>query len=139
MPKHLQTNIYKNNLLLLVVVELSVISDDLYHFQFVGQLSLNVLSQVRTIQQKNDDIFHILRNVLTLHGTERNKNLKGKSVKKIYRMIVYPVGIYLLKVNNRNSRKRCEICSKLTIKTPERRHWRLQFLNCSVYFRKLKY
>ena len=30
----------------------------------------------------------------------------------------FPVGIYLLKVNNRNT-KRCEICSKLTIKTPE--------------------
>ena len=30
--------------------------------------------------------------------------------------------IYLFKVNNRNSRKRCNICSKLTIKTPERRH-----------------
>ena len=35
-----------------------------------------------------------------------------------------PAGNYLLKVNNRNTRKRCEICSKLTIKTPERRHWR---------------
>ena len=33
-----------------------------------------------------------------------------------------PAGIYLLKVNNRN-RTRCEICSKLTIKIPERRHW----------------
>ena len=31
----------------------------------------------------------------------------------------------LLKVNNRNTRTRCEICSKLTIKTSERRHWRL--------------
>ena len=28
--------------------------------------------------------------------------------------------IYLLKVNNRNAIKRCEICSKLTIKTPRR-------------------
>ena len=28
-----------------------------------------------------------------------------------------PAGIYLLKVNNRNTRTRCEICSKLTIKT----------------------
>ena len=27
---------------------------------------------------------------------------------------------YLLKVNNRNTRTRCEICPKLTIKTPER-------------------
>ena len=29
-------------------------------------------------------------------------------------------GIYLLKVNNRNTRTRRKICSKLTIKTPER-------------------
>ena len=35
----------------------------------------------------------------------------------------FPAGIYLLKVNNRNSRTRCEICSKLTIKTPERSFW----------------
>ena len=32
-------------------------------------------------------------------------------------------GIYLLKVNNRKTRISCEICSKLTIKTPERQ-WR---------------
>ena len=31
------------------------------------------------------------------------------------------VSNYLLKVNNRNTRTRYEICSKLTIKTPERR------------------
>ena len=30
----------------------------------------------------------------------------------------YLVGIYLLQVNNRNTRPRCEICSKLTIKAP---------------------
>ena len=38
---------------------------------------------------------------------------------------IVPVGIYLLKVNDRNTRTRCEICSKLTIKTPVRRQWRL--------------
>ena len=38
--------------------------------------------------------------------------------------ILYPAGIYLLKVNNRNTGIRCEICSKLTVKIPERRHWR---------------
>ena len=32
-----------------------------------------------------------------------------------------PANIYLFKVKNRNTRKSCEICSKLTIKTPERR------------------
>ena len=36
----------------------------------------------------------------------------------------FPAGIYLFKVNNRNTRTRCEICSKLTINTPERRQWR---------------
>ena len=35
--------------------------------------------------------------------------------------LVNPAGIYLFKVNNRNTRTRCEICSKLTIKTAERR------------------
>ena len=30
----------------------------------------------------------------------------------------------MFKVNNRNTRTRCEICSKLTIKTPERPQWR---------------
>ena len=32
-----------------------------------------------------------------------------------------PVGSYMFKVNNRNTRTKCEICSKLTIKSPERR------------------
>ena len=35
-----------------------------------------------------------------------------------------PAGNYMFKVNNRNTRTRYEICSKLTIKIPERRHWR---------------
>ena len=32
-----------------------------------------------------------------------------------------PAGSYMFKVNNRNTRTRCEICSKLAIKIPERR------------------
>ena len=35
-----------------------------------------------------------------------------------------PAGNYLLKVNNRNTRTRCDVCSKLTLKIPERRQWR---------------
>ena len=35
----------------------------------------------------------------------------------------YLAEVYLLKVNKRNTRTRCEVCSKLTIKTPERRYW----------------
>ena len=35
-----------------------------------------------------------------------------------------PANIYLFEVNNGNARKRWEICSKLTIRIPERRQWR---------------
>ena len=38
--------------------------------------------------------------------------------------ILYPASIYLFKVNNENTRAVCKICPKLTIKTPERSHWR---------------
>ena len=41
------------------------------------------------------------------------------SINKI--LNAYPAGNCMFKVNNRNTRTRCEICSKLTIKTPERR------------------
>ena len=34
-----------------------------------------------------------------------------------------PVGKYLFTFNNRNTRTRCEICSKLTLKTSVQRHW----------------
>ena len=37
-----------------------------------------------------------------------------------FMLIEAPPNIYLVKLNNRNIRKRCEICSKLTIKTSER-------------------
>ena len=38
-----------------------------------------------------------------------------------YELSPYPIptGIYLLKGINRNTRTRCEVCSKLTIKIPE--------------------
>ena len=34
-----------------------------------------------------------------------------------------PAGNYMFKVNNRNTRTRCEISSKPTVKTPERRQY----------------
>ena len=44
----------------------------------------------------------------------KNKNFLQKTTKHFF-----PAGDYMLKVNNRNTTARCEICSKLTIKTPE--------------------
>ena len=53
------------------------------------------------------------------------KKYKKRSVDsmsdKMISSVSNPAGIYLFKVNNRNTRTRCEICSKLTIKIPERR------------------
>ena len=42
-------------------------------------------------------------------------------------IIIISAGIYLLKVNIRNTKTRCEICSKLTTKTQEQR------LVCGVF------
>ena len=50
------------------------------------------------------------------HDSQKDQN------QIFYRMS--PAGIHLLIVNNSNTRTRCEICSKLTIRTPERRQWR---------------
>ena len=43
---------------------------------------------------------------------------------KAHKQCPSPAGIYFFKVNNGKTRTMCEIYSKLTIKTPERRHWR---------------
>ena len=53
----------------------------------------------------------------------RSKNF-GKFVEKTsVNLNHYPAGIInLFKVNKKKSRAMCEICSKLTIKTPKRRH-----------------
>ena len=51
-----------------------------------------------------------------------NKNLEQRKFRT--KEPADPVGNYMFKFNNRNIRKRCDICSKLIIKTPERRHWR---------------
>ena len=51
-----------------------------------------------------------------------NGNIGLKWVKPVTITYPFPANNYLFKVNNKNDRKRCEICSKLTMKTPERRH-----------------
>ena len=41
----------------------------------------------------------------------------------LLQVTINPDDFYLFKVHNRSIRKRCEICSELTIKTSERRQW----------------
>ena len=46
------------------------------------------------------------------------------STQVVYLVLSCPTSLYLFKVNNENIRAINEICSKLTIKSPERRQWR---------------
>ena len=66
--------------------------------------------------------FDNFQNNLTLLQTERKMNIRylKKKVWKYFELTL--VDFNAIKVNDRNSRKRCEICLDLTIKTPERRH-----------------
>ena len=50
----------------------------------------------------------------------RNFFLGDNGIKMMIDTQIIP-NMYLFKINNKNARKSCEICSKLTIKTPERR------------------
>ena len=49
-------------------------------------------------------------------GTIMKKNKKLRKSLYVISLDVNPANIYLFKVNNRNTRKMCEICSKLPIK-----------------------
>ena len=50
------------------------------------------------------------------------ERILGRNPLNSYLWPNFPVSFYLFKVNNRNRRKRCEICSKVTTKTPKRSH-----------------
>ena len=64
-------------------------------------------------------------------GYENNEKICWFSLQHL--LPHFPGSMYLLKVNNRNTRTRCEICPKLTLNTPKRRHWRCSsvFIVCS--------
>ena len=50
-------------------------------------------------------------------------------MKDIWFRLKNPAGNYLLKVNNKNTITKLEICSKLTMSTSERHQWR----RCGVF------
>ena len=58
------------------------------------------------------------------------KGLSDKYLRSTTKGSKNPAGIYLLKVNNRNTRTRCELCSNLTIKTLKRRQELFWCLYC---------
>ena len=80
----------------LPLASLSVLKESTY-----GEIhSLNVAKLLLEKRSLSSDCVLIIKDIVT----------------EIY---VRTAGIYLLKFNNKNTRTRCEICSKLTIKMPE--------------------
>ena len=65
----------------------------------------------------------------TAYKIEQKKNyIQMKAIKNITFLLcvtpLFPIRHYMFKVNNWNTKARCGICSKLTIKTPVRGQWR---------------
>ena len=69
---------------------------------------------------RSQEVILLRKNVL--NGNYKYAFIWSKD-RKILLVRVKLASIYLLKVNKRNTRTSCEICWKLTLKTPERRHW----------------
>ena len=69
-----------------------------------GELEVELTPQVSFLAKQFSDIF-----------LPTGKNICSKSAINLG-------NIYLFKVNNRNTIERCEICSKLTMKTPGQCH-----------------
>ena len=67
-------------------------------------------------------ITEVIYNTVVLLVSLRSWFAKGKKFPT--KKSKYLAHIYQFKVSNRNTSKRCKICSKLTVKTPERHHLR---------------
>ena len=68
----------------------------------------------------------ILFNLIFVYWQKPSSNVRQIKVIQLHVSVwkPFPVGNYLLKLKNRNTKTRCEICSKLTIKIAEGRQWR---------------
>ena len=99
----------------------------------IRQISLLILGEFK----KNINFYssYSFRRIELIWSVSRNLSSKSWrrslnicfSIQRIRSLVSgFPDGIYLLKVSNRSIRIWCEICSKLSIKTPERH---LAFVN----------
>ena len=91
--------------------------------------TVNIENTVNTANKKNSILIYLtlpIDRLLPVESTPQLdfENTRDEDIDETSRKgdVDYsPAGNYMFKVNNRNTRTRYEICSKLTIKTPERR------------------
>ena len=72
------------------------------------------------IGNDKDEIRRMMMNKKTMK--RKAKRCNNKTLQPLHRLI--PDSNHMSKVNNRNTRTRCEIWPKLAIKIPERHQWR---------------
>ena len=100
-------------------------------FHYTEILKFEFLKFIKRIVKRGMSIimqlYYRARKLLTSQAvTEKQYNQlrqvkinQARLLRFVNTIFSFPANIYLFKVNNRNTRKRCEICSKLTIATPE--------------------
>ena len=84
--------------------------------------TMNSLGLISSALTKISAIFYVLRKLN--HFRSMLPSYWSQWIREICNKTDCPKNKYMLKVNNKKTRERCEICSKLTRKIPERRHWR---------------
>ena len=69
-----------------------------------------------------EDLKQALR--VIIKGRFPRSSFLNKKTDIVFRILIqnFLADFYLFKVNKKDTRKTCKICSKLTMKTPERRH-----------------
>ena len=70
-----------------------------------------------------DETAFLVNNAVDVFPFRQYKLKFAKTFLYTMAMLIYlastnPANIYLLKVNNRNTKKRCKICSNVTLKNP---------------------
>ena len=91
-------------------LDLSCIYCSIWEIKFLIPIWKNLF---KVLKERIDKLLNII-----------NKSSTTLCPKTMFQCL-YQAGDYMFKVNNRNTRTRCKICSKSTVKNPERRHWRV--------------
>ena len=96
--------------------------------QFCGTSRGGALFCLEFLREKQQTLkFHVFFKNVCLQPPLEQPNVVHQyyDTSSFFSFLLSPAGNQIFKVNNGNTRTRCEICSKLTIKTPERHQQRL--------------
>ena len=103
---------------------------------FLSQVLSGIQIDVKQSFSKNMDLVNVVNG-----RTYREINISGRCTLCIakcasfvfsFLILCSSAGNFMFKVNNRNTRTRCEICSNLTIKIPERCHYFTPYSSVSI-------